>query len=209
LVANDNALKFTETVDNAAVVSYWKPDADYEIKSIMATVTDSLTVYAKKNGTPPTYINYVFDKDDDGWMLSTTDSGTAEEGGTLSSDEMARLEIASTTKKDLTGDGVVGLAISATQTVPGLKKATIDSEEYYMVGASLSSGTKTKPTDFTKVLMLTDGTTPWKPADDETISAWAAASTDDSTDKPETAAFFATVNAAKVYFDAEYKLIEA
>lgn len=209
LIANDNALKFTETVDNAAVVSYWKPDADYEIKSIMETVADSLTVYAKKNGTPPTYINYVFNKEVDGWMLSTTDSGTTEEGGTLSSDEMARLEVESTTKKDLTGDGVVGLAISATQAVQGLKKATIDSEEYYMVGASLASGTKTKPTDFTKVLMLTDGTTPWKPADGENITAWAAASTDDSTDKPETAAFFATVSAAKVYFDADYKLIEA
>ena len=78
-----------------------------------------------------------------------------------------------------------------------------------MVGASLASGTKTKPTDFTKVLMLTDGNTPWKPADGENITAWAAASTDDSPDKPETAAFFATVSAAKVYFDADYKLIEA
>ena len=206
LVANDNALKFTETVDNAAVVSYWKPDAYYEIKSIMATVADSLTVYARKNGTPPTYINYVFNKEDDGWMLSTTDSGTAD--APLTSDYMARLE-ADTAKKDLTGDTVVGLAISATQAVQGLKKATIDSEEYYMVGASLASGTKTKPTDFTKVLMQTDGIAPWKPAGGETISAWAAASTDNSEDKPPTAAFFATVNAAKVYFDAEYKLIGA
>jgi len=207
LLANNNALKFTENNGDTQTVSYWKPDTGYEIKSILASVADSLTVYAKKDGSPSTYINYVFNKGEDGWLLSTEDSGTTDE--TLSSDEMARLEVATSTKKDLTGDGVVGLAISSTQAVTGLKKATIDSEEYYMVGANLASGTKTKPTDFAKVLMLDDGTTPWKPAEGDTISAWAAASTDTAEDKPETAAFFATVNDAKVYFDADYKLITA
>lgn len=205
LIANNNALKFTETVDGSETVSYWKPDTGYEIKSILASVADSLTVYAKKDGSPPTYINYVFNKEDGGWLLSTEDSGTTEE--TLSSDEMAHLEVATNTKKDLTGDGVVGLSVSSTQAVAGLKKATIDSEEYYLVGANVASGTKTKPTDFAKVLMQPDGVAPWKPSEGEEITAWAAASTYTGEDKPDTAAFIATVNQTKVYFDADYKLI--
>ena len=108
----------------------------------------------------------------------TLDELVAEEAGGGHTTDASYVVSTDYTGRDLNNDGVVGLAIDAEVSAASnssIYKAHIGTDEYYLVGSNLSSGTEANPLqlDATQILME-DATTVWAPGSTSTVSNWMA-----------------------------------
>ncbi len=199
-LANSAAL-----LDSNATNGYWKPDTDYSVKSIVEALTgDEVTVYAQKvdadNNDAILTTAYLFKNANSQWSL---DSSATKDSAELLTDEV-------TAKRDLNGDGTVGLSISSTitassSTSAGLYEAKIDNNTYYLVGKDLASGTSLKPLDSTKA--LTDGGSTWVPSDAAGLSlemVTQAMKDDQNSPAPADSVYKVTDSGSAVYFKADF-----
>lgn len=199
-LANSAAL-----LDSNATNGYWKPDADYSVKSIVEALTgNEVTVYAQKvdteNNNAILTTAYLFKNANAQWSL---DSTASKDSADLLVDEV-------TAKRDLNGDGTVGLSISSTitassSTSAGLYEAKIDNNTYYLVGKDLASGTSLKPLDSSKA--LTDGGSTWVPSDAAGLSlemVTQAMKDDQNSPAPADSVYKVTDSGSAVYFKADF-----
>ena len=206
--AGNNLANTAALLDSNAPNGYWKPDEGYSVKSILQTLTgDQVTVYAQKvdadNNNAIMTTAYVFKNDNATWDF---DSSASKDSAELLSDEV-------TAKRDLNGDGSVGLSITSTitpssSTSAGLYEAKIDNNTYYLVGKDLASGTSLKPLSDAK--SLTDGGNPWVPNDAAGLSlemVTQAMKDDQNTPAPADSVYKITDNGSAVYFKADFSKI--
>jgi hypothetical protein len=204
----NNLANTAALLDSTTSNGYWQPDEDYNVKSILQTLTgDQVTVYAQKldvdNNNAILTTAYVFKNVNAQWSL---DSSASKDSSVLLTDEV-------TAKRDLNGDGSVGLSITSTitpssSTSAGLYEAKIDNNTYYLVGKDLASGTNLKPLDSSK--SLTDGGSTWIPSDAASLSlemVTQAMKDDQASPAPADAVYKVTDSGSAVYFKADYSKI--
>jgi hypothetical protein len=139
-----DALDFDSALKTAA--GFWTPDSGYTVKSaVNDSNSNSLTVIAV-NGTNDIK-KYVFD---------TSASGKSTLQGADSGDmglaDLVSLE--NTATRDLNGDGIVGVSITATHdALGGLFKVSAGNKTI----VSLGGANAVAPTDLDKALLATDG----------------------------------------------------
>ena len=186
---------------------YWKPTDGYTVKSIIqSSTTNTVTLYAQKTEDSGNILTtaYKFLQTAGKWSLSSEES----------KDSAALLKDEKDNKRDLNGDGSVGLLVgsalaSLASNAASIYKATIDNNTYYLLGKDLVSGTITKPIDDVKALLDTDGKT-WKPGDGdlklELASAYKAANADAAI--PDGAVYAISVgNDSPTFFGSDLKQI--
>lgn len=208
-LANSAAL---QVADTDGKLSYWKPDTGYVVKSIQQAdaTPGTVNLFAQKvdaDSGAKTYLKYVFTQDAEktSWTLSSADSTSADTP--LSSKDFVQTEVDA--KRDLSGDGAVGLNVSSDSVPSGLIKAFIDDQQFILVGKNLSSGSSSKPLGFNALLQKADGTA-WTPDDGVTATAWTALVGTQPEGVPADAKFALTKSdESKAYFGADYKEIAA
>lgn len=203
----------------AADGSYWKPDANYEVKSISYNSTDSqviLWAQGTSSGGDKVYQQYVFEADANGRWGNIASSLTADadyDGDTtndaLSTATLLGEEITAT--QDLNGDGAVGLIVDdriLTSSGSNIYKAHIDTQNYYVVGtdSSVASGTPSAPADPSGLhVLMADATTRWEPTSGDTTDTWRLANSAETT-ADANAVYALEINGGStvVTFDASY-----
>lgn len=176
--ANAAALFFEQSSE----LQYWRPDSGYQVQSLWQTQnTDgtpkNVNIYAVKpgeEGATPSYLKYTFTQNTDKfWVLENAlqiDPAQGMDLRDLVADEVSA-------KRDLSGDGTVGLNVMGdAEQVAGLFKASIENQEFLIIGRGLKDGTTSKPLGFSGLLVDENGAgAAWKPADEFTITAvWQA-----------------------------------
>jgi hypothetical protein len=186
------ALKFD---DGQGSLNFWSPTSSttgvtYGVKSIVSVSATEVEVWAEQStsGTSDGFVKFTFEKTGSDWVLDgasyavadalTLEQLVAEEaGGGYTTDGYTLGGVTDYTGRDLNNDGVVGLAIDAEVSASSnssIFKAHIGTDEYYLVGSNLSSGTEANPLqlDATQILMEDDGTTVWAPTG--AVTNWTA-----------------------------------
>lgn len=227
--ANANALR----VESGGVKSYWQPDINYEVKSVLES-TDSMKVYAAIKSSslsavtakaavdeddtfdPNQMLEYTFAKDGtQGWLLQSSEI--------RNSDWLIAAEVSS--KRDLNKDtnsttSGIGLAYKNTDTFnianSGLIKGTFGDKQYIFAGQNLSTlGTFAKPLGLNNVggpQLLKDALNKaWSTTD--AILSFAAKTSNTgiptNINSSQVAYVLTHVNNQKVYFDSSYKALTA
>ena len=138
-------------VHTAGQLNYWKPDDGFTVREIWQS-GDIVNLYAR-NGDDSKVLKYKFEVGDVNgsptWMM--TSATRAAEG--MDSVEIVKDEVAA--RRDFNADTFVGLDIGTSPTF-GMFNASVDGDDYLIVGSDLVDGTASKPTDFTGVLLSDD-----------------------------------------------------
>lgn len=138
-------------VETGGRFTYWKPDTGFNVTEIWET-GDVVNLYAQ-NADDSKTLKYKFENLDvngsDTWMMT---SATRASVG-MSSREIVTDEVAA--QRDFNNDTFVGLDIGTAPTL-GVFNASVDNDNFLIVGSDLVDGTASKPTDFTGVLLSDD-----------------------------------------------------
>ena len=149
-LANAAAL-FVLNGGDGGQVNYWKPDTGFTVTEIWEN-GDAVNLYAQ-NADDSKTLKYRFESMDHNgsptWMMT---SATRAAAG-MSSAEIVTDEAAA--HRDFNADTFVGLDIGSSPTV-GVFNATVQGDDFLVIGTDLVDGTASKPTDFTGVL-VSDG----------------------------------------------------
>ena len=138
-------------VENGGQLDYWKPDTGFTVTEIWEN-GDAVNLYAQ-NADDSKTLKYRFEVGDVNgsptWMMSSATRAAAGMGSAeIVTDEAAA-------RRDFNADTFVGLDIGSSPTV-GVFNATVQGDDFLVIGPDLVDGTASKPTDFTGVL-LSDG----------------------------------------------------
>lgn len=215
----NNAALVESVAEDTGLPTYWKPDEGYTIASIVQTAdatgaTTGIAVYAKQDeagdDASDNYLRYDFEADvkDDGttnyWKLvaaSDEANGTAVDPVAL-----AKAEVAA--KRDLNHDDAWGLTIQSdpmavSNSLSKLFTASIDGQNFMLVGSNLATGSALLPQGFGGLLVdATDDHKAWTPGD-ATISSFGKVSHPGVGDVPADAVYEATLSDdSVVYFKA-------
>lgn len=183
--------------------SYWQPDAGYNVVGIVETdAASTVDLYASDGPAAAKLIKYRFELQDAQWTLVAS---TQLSAAALVSDEVAA-------RRDLNNDSAVGLAL-ADASVAGLARARVLGQDYLLVGTALATGTPSRPLGFDAMLLSSDGSAAWQPADGATLQNFTTYTTlvPPPADYPA-AQYSVEVTAADntttvQYFDADRKAI--
>lgn len=210
-LANNAAL--VESLDaDTGIPTYWKPDQGYTIKSIVQTadangVSTGVSIYAKQDdqGSDHTddYLRYDFAVAGDYWTLSAASDdskGTAMDPMALAKEEVSL-------KRDLSDDGNYGLEIKetvkpVTNALTSLFKASMDGQDFLLIGSNLTSGTSMRPQGFSGLLLdSSDPAQAWAPGDGAAIAEFGKVKAPGVDDVPNDAAYYAKLDDdSTVYF---------
>lgn len=201
--ANQHALR---EVGNDGNLSYWQPDTDFSVQSILESA-NSVKVYAKKDSEIPNEFllkEYTFAKDDSietaGWNL--------ESSSLLSTIQIVDLEVSN--YRDLNGDSKIGLTYEG---LSGAYTGKLNGETFYFAGQasrSIANGTAPFGIDSSKLLKNQDESA-WSSSIEYTdFSALTAADNDPDLPSPPDGAVFAlrASGVDRVFFNAQYQLVE-
>ncbi|MEY2660193.1 MAG: hypothetical protein RLZZ123_1365, partial [Pseudomonadota bacterium] len=209
-VANNAAL--VESISDAGVPTYWKPDEGYTIKSIVQTsdssgATTGVSIYAQQDEAgedhADDYLKYDFTLQNGNWTLNKVENEKATK-----LDQRALVQAEASLKRDLNADSGVGFKLSTDaptavkDALSSLFKATIDGQNFLLLGNNLSTGTTLRPLGLNG-LLLDSGDAPkaWTPGGDLTISEFGKAKAGEGV--PEAAAYYANLSdESTVYFKA-------
>ena len=133
-------------VDGGNGPQYWSPDAGFTVSEIWQS-GNTVNLYAQNDAG--TTLRYKFEQWDvngaQTWMMASATRAT--EG--MSGKSIVKDEVEA--RRDFDADGVVGLAIG-TQAAAGIFNASVNDEDFLVIGSSLTSGTTSSPTNFEGVL---------------------------------------------------------
>lgn len=205
--------------------TYWKPDAGYTVTAVLSSAADQVEVWAQGTASDGSkvYQQYVFGSTGGKWEASSSSlSANADYDGdgtddSLSTTIMLGKEVRA--KRDLNGDGAVGLLISSRISGTGgsntLYEAQVDGKSYFILGddTTVATGTASAPADpdTLQILKNADGTL-WAPSG--TVgSIRLANATDiaaaDAIDSTAPAAYTVVDGSTDVYFTSGFLRIEA
>lgn len=151
-------------VSNGNTLNYWKPDTGFTVEQIWES-NNVVNLYAQNSDDLT--LKYKFESQDidgsDTWVMSSaTRASQGMPGVDIVKDEVEA-------GRDFNDDSFVGLDIG-TAPVVGLFNASVEDDDFLIVGADLVDGTASNPTGFTGVL-LGDGDTPWAPPENYEVLA--------------------------------------
>jgi len=185
-------VKANNLANNAALVesltdgipTYWKPDEGYDIKSIVQVSDGStglpklVSIYAKQSDpgsdASDDYVKYDFLKGEgEYWTLQAVSEES--KGKKLSSRTLVSEEV--TSKRDLNGDGAYGLTVGDGPVVSGafasLFSASIDSQNFLLVGSNLSTGSLQRPLGLSGLLLdAGEDQNAWQPPEGTSVAAF-------------------------------------
>lgn len=224
--ANANALR-SESGGNK---TYWQPDEDYEVKSVLES-TDSMKVYAAIKSTSLTKLatkaseddvdfdpnqmrEYTFTKDGtQGWLLQSSEIRNSE--WLIAAEVSSKRDLNKDTDSTTSG---IGLAYKNTDAFnvanKGLIKGTFGDKQYIFAGQNLSTfGTFAKPLGLTNAggpqLLKDASDKAWSTTD--AIQSFAAKTNSTviptNINSSQVAYVLTHVNNEKVYFDSTYKAL--
>ncbi|MEY2621097.1 MAG: hypothetical protein RIT26_917 [Pseudomonadota bacterium] len=208
-VANNAAL--VESVSDG-VPTYWKPDEGYTIKSIVQTsdssgATTGVSIYAQQveagDDHADDYLKYDFTLQNGNWTLNKVENDKATK-----LDQRALVQAEASLKRDLNADSGVGFKLSTDaptavkDALSSLFKATIDGQNFLLLGSNLSTGTALRPLGLNGLLLDSgDAQKAWTPGEDATISEFGKVKAAEGI--PEGAAYYAKLgDDSTVYFKA-------